>query len=220
MKIIKVIDTRQYEEGPDDKWYPIPGSGESNVCARCDKTHEVHFYVEVDPGYKTIEIVGGGCAKQVGLISETQHKSLGSAAITLAKNQSELARLLERKKLQEEIWSKVNSLPVPEIIKGAWEPSKYAHEGSTRNDSIWKMEDADVQVIQIFRDNPEMEAWSLSENIRREKDQEKHLIAKWKLNRFSELAPAGFKQVEDYMIRDVEMRIKRAEKKIKKLMEE
>ena len=44
-RILKVVDTRQYEEGPDDKWYPIVGSGHEHACARCGRMHEIHAIV-------------------------------------------------------------------------------------------------------------------------------------------------------------------------------
>lgn len=60
VRVIKIVDTRLYEEGPDGKWHPIPGSGSEHECARCGKAHEVHAEVQLSDG--THELVGTGCA--------------------------------------------------------------------------------------------------------------------------------------------------------------
>jgi len=61
-RILKVVDTRQYEEGPDDKWYPIVGSGHEHACARCGRMHEIHAMVLLDDGNEAV--VGTGCASK------------------------------------------------------------------------------------------------------------------------------------------------------------
>ena len=195
MKITKVIDTRSYEE-INDKWFPIPGSGENNICARCGKSHEVHYYVEVDPEYKTIEIVGGGCAKLAGMISETQHKSLGSAAVTLAKNQAELEKLIRNFEVRTKIISEVYKLELPEITKEDFKEKKY-----------WIV----MQDNRVFVDD----SWMKLD------ERKSTLIYGWRQNRINELTKTipGFKEVHDFQIEDCRKRIKRAEAKIKKLME-
>lgn len=42
---VSVVDTRTWEEGDDDKWHPIPGSGDPRPCDRCGKQHEIHVTV-------------------------------------------------------------------------------------------------------------------------------------------------------------------------------
>lgn len=63
-KIIEVVDTRSYEEGPDDRWHPVPGSGTVNQCDRCGKDHEVHVLVEDQAG--RCHVVGSSCAHADG----------------------------------------------------------------------------------------------------------------------------------------------------------
>ncbi len=62
VRILKVVDTREFEEGPDDKVRPIPGSGRLNVCDRCGREHEVHAWVLLEDG--TNAIVGTGCGRK------------------------------------------------------------------------------------------------------------------------------------------------------------
>ncbi len=59
VKILKVKDTRQYQEEPDGRFYPIPGSGSEHECDRCGRIHEVHATVLTDDG-QTLT-VGTGC---------------------------------------------------------------------------------------------------------------------------------------------------------------
>lgn len=192
MKILKVIDTRSYEE-INDKWFPIPGSGEDNICARCGKSHEVHYYVEVSG--KT-EIVGGGCAKLAGMISEAQHKSLGSAAITLAKNRAELEKMIPNFEVRTKIIVEVYKLKLPEITKEDFKEKKY-----------WiVMEDSRVLVD---------DSWMKLD------ERKSNLIYGWRQNRIDERTKTipGFKEVHDFQIEECRKRIKRAEQKIQKLME-
>lgn len=60
VKVISVVDTREYEE-QGDTFVPIPGSGNSNVCSRCTREHEIHWTVEIESGERAV--VGGSCAK-------------------------------------------------------------------------------------------------------------------------------------------------------------
>lgn len=208
MKIIKVVDTRSYEEGPDDKWYPIPGSGEINICSRCSKGHEIHVTVEHEG--KT-SIVGLGCAKKDNLISETQHKGITSAAISLAKNKAKLEKLLKNQKIQEEIKNKVDKIPLPNIQKGIEATSKVPGENFGKvYAEIWRMDDSEVYLPQFMS--------KTKENFQ---ERENCLISSWRSKRFKEIADniPGFFGVADYLIKDCEIRIKKLEKKIAKLME-
>lgn len=67
MKLIKIVDTREYEiidgiYGGERKVY-FPGTGIKNVCAMCGKEHEIHAYIEDDAG--AMSIVGIGCARKI-----------------------------------------------------------------------------------------------------------------------------------------------------------
>lgn len=111
MKIIKVEDTREYEE-IGDVWKPIPGSGNTRECDRCGKVHEVHYTVE-DNGKQII--VGASCAKADDAETNMKFKSLASLAQTLKRNQAILSKI----KIQQEKFDKailqVNTMEVPEL---------------------------------------------------------------------------------------------------------
>jgi len=208
MKIINVIDTREYVQGPDDKWFPVPGSGDLNICDRCGKGHEVHYHIEIDGQGK---VVGGGCAKKDGLISDSQHKSLGSASVTLAKNQAAMKHLIDQKKIQEEIWSRVEKLQVPEIEKG-----EFVQRGDGFALAVWMMDGLKVTVFHQAG-NSEIAQYNNQFNI---KNCTENLIREWRLKRFKEFASFDFDSQLRYKIEQVENQVKRAEKKIQKLLEE
>jgi hypothetical protein len=86
--VLKVEDTREYEQGENDRWYPIPGSGRENECARCGRLHEVHAEVRLEDG--TTTIVGTGCMGAESLEASVRRAS-GSAK-TVARLTAELAR--------------------------------------------------------------------------------------------------------------------------------
>jgi len=100
MKILKIEDTRDYEEGPNDRWIAIPGSGIENECGRCNKLHEVH--VTIQDGEKVF-IVGTGCARKEDMISDKQAKSGTSTAKTIAK----LTPQIETLKAKVDEWDQV-----------------------------------------------------------------------------------------------------------------
>lgn len=65
VRVLRVEDTREWVEGPDDRWHAIPGSGAMRECSRCNRTHEIHAFVELDDG--ATAIVGTGCAARESL---------------------------------------------------------------------------------------------------------------------------------------------------------
>ena len=88
VKVIEVIDTRTYEEGPDDRWHPVPGSGTVNQCDRCGKDHEVHVVVEDGDGHS--HVVGSSCAHADGPLAKRM-ASVVSATQKLAALRGQLA---------------------------------------------------------------------------------------------------------------------------------
>ncbi len=57
LTVESVVDTREWVEGADDKWHPIPGSGSGRSCDRCGRTHEIHATVTDSTG-RTITVRG------------------------------------------------------------------------------------------------------------------------------------------------------------------
>ncbi len=120
-RILRVEDTRMREEGPDDRWYPVPGSGIENNCGRCGRAHEVHATVEIDiDGTLGTMIVGTGCMKADEAEVASQIRSVLSAQRTLAKHERLLAKYEALSAKNNEIMAKVRALPVPAVEKATW----------------------------------------------------------------------------------------------------
>ena len=115
VRIVSVVDTREYEEISDGKFKPIPGSGSTATCARCGRGHEVHATVELSDG--STMVVGTGCANKIDLSIEPQMRAAESRAKTGRRLQAELtatqAKLAEWRALRAEI----HALPLPEIVE-------------------------------------------------------------------------------------------------------
>lgn len=107
--IISVVDTREWEEGEDDKWHPIPGSGTENLCARCGKPHEIHATVRLEDD--TEAVVGVSCAREPSLQKEM--KRLISSAKTEKRLRAQLKAIQETKAAWEEEWKRVEKLEPP-----------------------------------------------------------------------------------------------------------
>ena len=115
VKILSVVDTREYEEGPDDKWYPIPGSGREHQCYRCGRLHEIHAEVLLDDG-KTV-VVGTGCMKESSTELPMAKRALSilNSTRTLRRLENELAKVRESLSAWDTAWVEVSAYPLPEV---------------------------------------------------------------------------------------------------------
>ncbi len=113
VKVLRVTDTRDYIEGPDDKWVPVPGSGEIATCARCGRAHEVHAEVLLRSGGHAI--VGTGCAMKDAVDLASGIKSEESRAKTIRRWETRLAFLREELARYGQIMRDVERLPLPKI---------------------------------------------------------------------------------------------------------
>lgn len=113
VKILDVVDTREYEEIADGVFKPVRGSGTESFCARCGRPHEVHATVELAD--KRTARVGTGCMK--GSRLEKEAKAGASAAKTIAKWEAELAALEDKAKKHKTIYAQVDSLRPPPVTK-------------------------------------------------------------------------------------------------------
>lgn len=117
-RIIEIVDTRQYEE-VNDRYQPIPGSGELNICDRCGRTHEVHAKVLLEDD--TTAVVGTGCMNAESTEIQSRVKSIFSATKTLKKLYAELDSVHHKlntiAKSNSKIELYVSDLPYPEIVK-------------------------------------------------------------------------------------------------------
>lgn len=109
MRVLKVVDTREYEE-IGDRWVPIPGSGNPRPCDRCGRPHEVHATVKMPSGETMV--VGTGC---MGMGPEAGRK-VASRAGTIAKLEAEIKKktaLYERRRSAE---AEVAKMKPPEPV--------------------------------------------------------------------------------------------------------
>lgn len=117
-KIISVEDTRQWEEGPDDRWYPIPGSGIKNNCGRCGREHEVHAVVELENNSQMI--VGTGCMKADEAEIGNRIRSVLGAQKTLRKYTAILAKKGALHAEATRIRREVDAMRLPPVEKTSW----------------------------------------------------------------------------------------------------
>jgi len=139
-KVVKVVDTRQYEE-QGDRWVPIAGSGEESTCARCGKPHEVHATVLLSDG--TSEIVGTGCANRSSMDDGAIRKEI-TRADRAAKNRARMAAELVglRIKIQNHNAAvvAVHDMAAPEITSEAHEDHTVLRMGAAK---VWVHSRAD-----------------------------------------------------------------------------
>lgn len=116
VRVIRVVDTRVWEEGPDDRSHPIAGSGKEHECSRCHRMHEIHAEVELSDG--TEQIVGTGCAARESMniaaqirTAEAREKSVRRLRSQLAKNSHAIAAYQDAER-------QVAAMPRPPIVEG------------------------------------------------------------------------------------------------------
>ncbi len=198
-KVIRVEDTRQWEEGPDDRWYPIPGSGIENNCGRCGRAHEVHATVQLEDDSQMI--VGTGCMRADEGEIDSQIKSTLAAQKTLAKNRHLLQKYAALWAQRDAIYAQVDKLVVPPIVKNEVVAGRF---GSEKDKVIvgFCMGDAFVRTYQDDRptgSEQETLLWSWRENRARE------------IGLTYELSGAGA------WVHEIKKRIERIEKKLAKI---
>jgi len=109
--VVSVVDTRDWVEGDDDKFHPVPGSGTENTCARCGKPHEIHATVKMADGSQAV--VGVSCARKESIEKEIKAKL--AAAQTGKRLEAELKRAQEKLVQAETAEKKANALPLPPL---------------------------------------------------------------------------------------------------------
>lgn len=116
VRVLAVVDTREYVEVADGVWKPIPGTGLTAHCARCGRPHEVHATVELGDGSSAI--VGTGCMGAESTDVAARVKSATAAAKTLARLRAELAARRAELAAYERACAEVAALPVPAPVVG------------------------------------------------------------------------------------------------------
>lgn len=114
MRIVRVVDTRSYEEAENDRWVPIPGSGDENPCARCGRMHEVHAHVMLEDG--TSAVVGTGCARGDDLIKGAAFASAANAAKRIKELRTKQANAEKRLAEFERARAQVEAMTPPAFV--------------------------------------------------------------------------------------------------------
>lgn len=120
VRVLEVEDTREYEEGPDGRFHPIPGSGNIRQCSRCRRDHEIHATVQLSDG--TTEVVGVGCARRENMdldaafrTGESRAKRVRMLTFKLAAERKSLAELT---RIAESLHAETNKIgrAIPEPV--------------------------------------------------------------------------------------------------------
>jgi hypothetical protein len=173
-RILDVRDTRDRIE-VDDRWVPVPGSGDLRPCDRCCREHEIHVDVELSDGQRAN--IGSGCAKGESMEVKARLKSAVSAAKTRSKLRAELALARDEHARAAQAWHAVEALhaPSPELVEEVPSPHGVRQE--------WGMGDASVWVLPGSRFDAE---------------RRQALLSSWRSNRYRErgfaLPPYSSKQ--------------------------
>ena len=209
-KIISVEDTREWEEGPDDRWYPVPGSGVKNNCGRCGREHEVHAIVLLDDD-KSQMIVGTGCMKADEAEVATQVRSILNSQKTLRKLRCELRKKIDLAKRCVEIRNQVAGLNIPEIVvedspgNGRLVGRKVDYEGQ-RTRTYWCGDGFAFMRYGSFSND--------HEDLRRVEEREQCARNSWTRNREREFGMTSAMEYAAGSVSDLEKRIKKIEEKI------
>ena len=199
IRIISIVDTREYEERTDDRFYPIPGSGTEHACDRCGREHEVHAEVELEGGERAT--VGTGCmtasdmtAGDAGLKTM---KSIAGTAKRLARTESEIRKAQAIALSNAKIRAQVEALPLPDVTSEIMKSDGIT--GRTR----WIMADA---IVYQWDECPELN-----------EERRACLVREWREKRAKEL---GIVYQSPSKVRDLEEHADKLRTKIEKKLAE
>lgn len=193
-RILDVRDTRDRIE-VDDRWVPVPGSGQLRPCDRCCREHEIHVDVELSDG--TRANIGSGCARGESMEVQGRLKSAVSAAKTRSRLRAELAVAKDEYARALAAWHEVEQLgaPAPELLEEV--PDSHGMR------QVWGMGDASV--------------WTLG-GRGLDAERRQALLNSWRGRRYAQrgfkLQPYSYKQG----VEDLANRLKKIERKLSALM--
>jgi len=111
VRVLEVVDTRQWEEGPDDTWYPVAGSGEAHSCCRCGRTHEIHVTVELNNGETCT--VGTGCMKADEV--DVSRATLANRAKRVAQLSAMVTKLAADAAHEASVYASIDAMTPPAV---------------------------------------------------------------------------------------------------------
>jgi hypothetical protein len=198
VRIIRVVDTRTYEEVGDDRWEPIPGSGDENQCARCGRMHEVHAHVLLEDNSSAV--VGTGCARGDDLVKASAFASAANASKRIAQLRARLTKAEADAAIYELAADKVDVMTPPAAV---W--TKEPNRVSSGEHHVITVGEGKAYSYQ---------PGELSHLDRRER--EECARSGWRAARLVELLPAGFR-LRSYQVGTLKRDIARAEKRLAQL---
>lgn len=170
-KILDIVDTRTYEEGPDDRWHPVPGSGTVNQCDRCGKEHEVHVVVEDQDGKE--HVVGTSCAHATGPLA----KRMASAVSTTHRLKSLRSQLVLAEEYQVKREEAVKQLE-PQFPGWDEAPAPDLTDTGGPKRVIWTTKDGLAKVWVTVRRDEDKPEWESQRDWDRRR-QEEHDEREW-----------------------------------------
>jgi hypothetical protein len=185
--ILRVIDTREWIEGPDDRWVAVAGSGILRSCDRCGRAHEVHAYVLLSSGAEAV--VGTGCMKGDSL-------EIGKAMARAERRAKTLARLtFELKGAREAL--------------AQWDAQRKAVESMVppafENDFVQRVQ-RDQAPIPMVRLGSAC-IWHRTVETLTEDDR-RYLVSRWHDSKMQEL---GLRSRPNHLVTELERRLERAQ---------
>lgn len=163
VKIVDVVDTRDWQEEEDEVWRPIPNSGERRECDRCGRLHEIHAHVELGDGRGAI--VGTGCMRADDMLGGVKPATLANRAKRVKQLEAEIASLEERLAVIADRERIVSAMIIPPVT--------------------WERHDSGRWVITCG--DSECYAYSEADDKERRRERETCAISVWQGRRLSEL---------------------------------
>lgn len=192
VRLLSVVDTRQYEE-VGDRWVPIPGSGLARDCARCGRQHEVHAEVLLEDGRTAV--VGTGCAERSTMDPAVRAavSSGDRAAKRLASLRAKLEGMLARNRAWDAGRVEVEALELPPLRVVPAESDAPAHHVAV----LTLGTDADNYMVQFRSES--------------RSDLEAALVRRW---RDQQMRARGLRRHAEYEVEDLRRSIAQLERRL------
>lgn len=197
VRVLEVVDTRQYEEIEEGVFKPIPGTGSPHLCSRCGRTHEVHALVELDDGQT--ELVGTGCASKASMDVAAQVKTEMARQKNIDKWTRVLASLERRRALWDAATKAVDAMPVPPVERVGPVPARFTDTigmlwrcgDETEVDPFWGERQARIEA----EARPAFRAELLGSQRFSEDGHKRSLAIRWRQRRLAEfVGPEEFRR--------------------------
>jgi hypothetical protein len=114
VRVLRVVDTREWIQLEDDRWVAVAGSGDVRKCDRCSRDHEVQAHVELSNGAEAV--VGTGCARGESAEMVQALAQGAGRAKRFARLTAELAAARASLAAWDAAWTAIEKVPAPELV--------------------------------------------------------------------------------------------------------